>query len=334
VLGLREQVGGDPGRISAVVGDDRHLGGTGHRIDADVAEHQPLGGRHVSVAGADDLVDARHALGSVGEGCHRLRAADDEHAVDAGDLGGGQRLGRWTGRRHDDLGDAGDARRDRRHQHRRRVARGAAGRVDTDAAQRAHARADARAAGVQLEGWILLLRVEGLDALRGALQRCADRRGDGGRLRLPARAIQLQRVQLAALELLGQRAHRSVTARAHLRDHLARGVLDRGRHRRASPAQRLQCLFVSGIGFFEKTHRFRPGSIGGFTGKGHLLRSRKIFSSETAATHVGNGMGNPLDQGGRDMAVSPLECGFLSRETPSPGFAAPRNLILKVKSHA
>ena len=35
VLGLGEQVGGDPGRIVVLVGDDQHLGGPGDHVDAD-----------------------------------------------------------------------------------------------------------------------------------------------------------------------------------------------------------------------------------------------------------------------------------------------------------
>ena len=57
VLGLGEQVGGDPVRIVGAVGDDQHLRGPGDHVDADRAEDLPLGRRHIGVAGADDLGD-------------------------------------------------------------------------------------------------------------------------------------------------------------------------------------------------------------------------------------------------------------------------------------
>ena len=59
-----------------VVGDDQDLRRAGDRVDVDLAEHLPLGLRDPRVARPDDLVDARHALGAVGERRHRLRAAD------------------------------------------------------------------------------------------------------------------------------------------------------------------------------------------------------------------------------------------------------------------
>ena len=56
-----------------------------------------LARRDVGVAGSHDLVDARHALGAVGERGHGLRAADDEHAIDAGLERRRERLGRRAG---------------------------------------------------------------------------------------------------------------------------------------------------------------------------------------------------------------------------------------------
>jgi hypothetical protein len=69
----------------------------------------------VGVAGSDDLVDRGHGGGAVRERADRLRAADREHPVDAGDGGGGehQRGAHAVGRGHDhhQLGHAGDLRR-------------------------------------------------------------------------------------------------------------------------------------------------------------------------------------------------------------------------------
>ena len=52
VLGLRQQVGGDPFGIGVSVGDDQHLGRAGDHVDADAAEHEALGRRHIGVARA------------------------------------------------------------------------------------------------------------------------------------------------------------------------------------------------------------------------------------------------------------------------------------------
>ena len=90
MLGLRQQVGGDPVRIVAAVGDDQHFRRAGDHVDADRAEHLALGGRDIGVAGADDLGDRRDRLGAIGERGDRLRAADAVDLGDAGDVGRGQ----------------------------------------------------------------------------------------------------------------------------------------------------------------------------------------------------------------------------------------------------
>ena len=86
MLGLRQQIGGDPVGIAGLVGDDQHLGRTGNHVDADLAEHNALGGCHVGIAGSDDLGDRRKGRGAVGQGRDRLGAADTENLVDAGEL--------------------------------------------------------------------------------------------------------------------------------------------------------------------------------------------------------------------------------------------------------
>ena len=57
VLGLRQQVGGDPGRIVVPVGDHQDLRRAGDQVDADLAEHAALGGGDIGIARAGDLVD-------------------------------------------------------------------------------------------------------------------------------------------------------------------------------------------------------------------------------------------------------------------------------------
>ncbi len=76
VLGLGEQVGGDPVRIVAAVGHHQHFRRPGDHVDADGAEHLALGRRDIGVAGPDDLGDRLYCLGAIGKGGNRLRAAD------------------------------------------------------------------------------------------------------------------------------------------------------------------------------------------------------------------------------------------------------------------
>ena len=100
---------------------DENFARPGYHIDGDPAEHLLLGLRDIGVAGADDLVDARHRLRAVGQRRDRLRAAELEHPVDARDPGRGQN-GRTDasvggGRRdHHDLAAAGKLGGDRIHQ--------------------------------------------------------------------------------------------------------------------------------------------------------------------------------------------------------------------------
>ena len=88
MLGLREEVHRDPVGIGRAVADHQDLGRPGHHVDADRAEHAALRRGDVGVARADDLVDRGNGRGAVGERADRLRAADREHAVDAGELRG------------------------------------------------------------------------------------------------------------------------------------------------------------------------------------------------------------------------------------------------------
>ena len=88
VLGLRQQVRGDERRVGAFVGDDEHLGrprGIVARGTRGIAVDLRFGFGDPGVARAEDLVDLRHALGAVRHGRDRLRAAELEHALDAGD---------------------------------------------------------------------------------------------------------------------------------------------------------------------------------------------------------------------------------------------------------
>ncbi len=84
MLGLDQQVGGQPRRVGRAVGDDQALGRAEqhHRGDA-VALHLDLGARHRRRAGPDDLADPGDRLGAEAERGQAGRPVDPEHVGDA-----------------------------------------------------------------------------------------------------------------------------------------------------------------------------------------------------------------------------------------------------------
>ncbi len=83
MFGLAEHVGGDPGGIGGVVGDDEDLTGAGEAVDIDQAEDLFFGELAPPVAGPDDFIDAFDSIGAEGEGGDGLGAADAVDVVDA-----------------------------------------------------------------------------------------------------------------------------------------------------------------------------------------------------------------------------------------------------------
>src|SRR5205814_10512740 len=92
----------------------------------------------VDVSRTADRVDSGDSLGAIGEGGDRLRAADADYAVDAGERRGGEHERVRVRAHHDELADARDPGRHRVHQHRGRIGRLAAGHVEADAAEGAY----------------------------------------------------------------------------------------------------------------------------------------------------------------------------------------------------
>ena len=138
MLGLAEQVGGDPRGVAAAVGQHEDFRRACDHINADLAEHLPLCRGHVDIAGADDLIHGGDAFGAVGKGCHSLCAARFKNQINARNDGGGQNRGVHLavpsrGGRHDDLPDARDLGGNDVHQHGGRVRRRAARHVDARA---------------------------------------------------------------------------------------------------------------------------------------------------------------------------------------------------------
>ena len=236
VLGLGEQVDGDPRRIVGGVGDDQHLRRPGNHIDADGAEHPAFGGGDIGVAGADDLVDRGDRLGAVGQRRNRLGAADAENLVDACDTGGDQNQGveRAAGRRHHhhQPADAGGLGRHRVHQHRGRIGGGAAGHVEADGAHRCPAIAEPKAGVVAVVEIVRHLPgMEGGDPLRREFQR-GDRLGrarPGGAVQVRRRNPHGVRRQFEPIKPSGVVDDRVVAAGADVGEDRRHRIVDVGR---------------------------------------------------------------------------------------------------------
>jgi hypothetical protein len=238
MLGLREEVHGDPVGVGVTVTDDEDFGWAGDHVDTDDAEDPALGSRNVGVAGADDLVHLRHAAGAVGEGSDCLGAADGEHPIDPGERRGSehQRV-LFAGRRrhdHDQFADPSDPRRDRVHQHRRRVRRLATGDVEADPVKRRHLLAEHGAADF-VALFFVLPAVEGLplvvaaDALGSRFERLSLGRWQCGEGLLQRVLRQLEfghRIDAEAVEAAGVLDQRRVAACFHRGDDVGDRSLD------------------------------------------------------------------------------------------------------------
>ena len=154
MLGLRQQVGGDPVRIVVLVGDDQHFRRPGDHVDADLPEHKPLGGGDIGVAGTHDFGDRRDCLCAISERRNRLRAADPVDFSDPGNVGGDQhqRIEIPVRRRnhHHDALNARDFRWNGVHQNRAGIGGRAARHIEADGINRRPARAKLNADGIRV----------------------------------------------------------------------------------------------------------------------------------------------------------------------------------------
>ncbi len=234
VLGLGEQVHGDPVRVGLAVADDEDFRRSGDHVDADLAEHVALGGGDVDVARTDDLVHRRYALGTVGQRSHGLGAADGEDPIDSGDAGSGQhQLVDLTARgrhHHDHLGHAGNLRRNRVHQHRGRIGGLAARHIKTGTIQWCDLLAEDGAVGLGVgPGILFLLLVVAAHALGSHLQRPALLGADAlqGQLQTLARQDQIGHgSDFKPVETPGQLHQRRIATLAHGLDDLQHALVD------------------------------------------------------------------------------------------------------------
>ena len=224
VFGLRQQVGGNEGRVGTGIGDDQHLGRTGRHVDGDAARplrSVALGLIDPGIAGAEQLVAARHrgrAQRHRGDG---LRAAQLEDAqvrhllrCDQDRRIGAAILARR--RAQHDLRAARQARRNGQHQRGGGQRRAAGRHVQADALDRPlHALAQQAGRGFNLIGTGDAGAVEGLDPQR----RFGNRRLHVGRHLLPCGSelvgTDLEHGQFHAIELRGAITQGRITARCH-----------------------------------------------------------------------------------------------------------------------
>ena len=122
VLGLRQQIGGDPIGVGFAIRHDDDFGRAGDHVDADNAVKLALGLGHPGVAGAGDDIHPGHLRGAERQRGNRLRAADAQHLGNTGQpcRRQHQRVDRAARRRrhHHQPFNAGDNGRNGVHQHR------------------------------------------------------------------------------------------------------------------------------------------------------------------------------------------------------------------------
>ena len=94
MFGLREEVRGDPKRISHCGQNDRFRWPRG-QIDRTIAADKLLGGGNKAIARPEDFIDASHTLCAVGQSRDGLCAAHSGNARDSQNAGGGQKGGVW-----------------------------------------------------------------------------------------------------------------------------------------------------------------------------------------------------------------------------------------------
>ena len=235
VLGLRNQVGGDPFGMRAVVGNHQHLARSRHLVDIGDAVNHPLGGLHVRVAGPDDLVHRLDGLRAVRERRDRMRSADAVEFVDSRNFRSrqhGEPLALRRRRRdHHDFGDARDLGGNRIHQHRRRIRAEPARHVNPDAAHRLHHLPQPHPGLVAIdERFLHRAAMELRDSLGRQFQRAAILSRDTIDRRMPFRRRhpQRRRGKLHVIKFRGEIDQRAIAALSHVGDNLRHRAVDGG----------------------------------------------------------------------------------------------------------
>ena len=88
MLALSKKISCECLRVGVLVGDDQYFARTGNKVDANLSVALALGLSDVLVAGTDNHVDRKNALGTIGERCNGLHAAESVDFVRAGEIHG------------------------------------------------------------------------------------------------------------------------------------------------------------------------------------------------------------------------------------------------------
>ena len=131
MLGLCEQIGGDPAWIAAASQHDG-LGRAGGQINRAIGTDDLLGGSDITIAGTKDLFHGFDAPGSIGQSGDGLGTTDARQARYAQQTGGGKQLVIGTGADNDDAFYAGNMRGDDGHDHSGKQSETPAGNVAAD----------------------------------------------------------------------------------------------------------------------------------------------------------------------------------------------------------
>ena len=233
VLGLRQQISGDPVGIAGLVGQYQHFGWPGNHVDTDFAKYQTLCSGNVGIAGSDNLGDRRDTFGAVSQRSHSLCTSDAVNLVDARKFGRRQyqRTEFAIGRRHHhcEPRHTGDLGRDGIHENGRWIGGRAARYIKANRLDRCPLCAELDSNGVReaLFCWFLTAVVS-LDAIarepeRGqcfALTRFLRRLDFGGGY------AQAGLGKIDTIELCGQFEQRDIAARSHIGNDAAHDLLD------------------------------------------------------------------------------------------------------------
>ena len=83
---MRRKISCECLRVGVLVGDDQYFAGTGNKVDANLSVALALGLSDILVAGTDNHVDRKNALGTIGERCNGLHAAESVDFIRAGEI--------------------------------------------------------------------------------------------------------------------------------------------------------------------------------------------------------------------------------------------------------
>ncbi len=172
MFGLRQQIGGYPGRVGVGIRDDHRFGRACQAVQTDQAVDLLFGQGYEQVTRPDDFIHAGDALRTKGQGGNRLRSTHLVDSLHTAQVRRGQDGGvRIGGSADDDFGYASHLGRDGGHEQRRRQWGCAARYVDPGAFHRGEALPYSAPQALGFPVGQRLQAVEGANAFGGGAQR-------------------------------------------------------------------------------------------------------------------------------------------------------------------